>query len=81
MSSRFVHWISATLLGHVCLFELAFALPLFLLLAALNFSLDLYTVRWALRAALIWAGLGVVAALLVWRAVSLPNLRRRAPER
>lgn len=74
---KFLKWASTSLLGHLIVFEVIFSLPMFLLLSALNYSLDIFTVGWARYAAIVWASLGGVGAALVWCTVSLPAIKRR----
>jgi hypothetical protein len=64
---KFLKWASTSLLGHIVVFEGIFSLPMFLLLSALNYSLDIFTVGWARYAAIVWASLGAVGAILVGR--------------
>jgi thiosulfate reductase cytochrome b subunit len=75
-NSRVRDWLGNTLAGHVVLVELAFSLPIFLSITAINFALDILTPASLLHSALAWFLLGLLAGLLIWRTVTAPHLRR-----
>jgi len=69
----------ATLVGHVLLVELLFALPLFLLMCGVNHLLGILTPTSLRHAALVWALMGAFGGAIVWRVVTLPLERSEHP--
>jgi hypothetical protein len=73
-------WVGNSLVGHIALVELIFALPIFLLMSLVNLSLGLLTPATAVRSAATWFLLGLLGATAIWYSVTAPQ-RRRERER
>jgi len=74
---RLFKWASSSLLGHLFLFQLLWAVPMFTLGWYLNYSEGTLTWAWAPHVAFYSALGGVTMALLIWYTISLPLINRQ----
>jgi hypothetical protein len=75
--NRFFKWSSSSLIGHLAIFQLLCALPLFIWSLATMKSEGTLTMGSVLRMALVCSTLVAVAAALFWYSVSSPLIKSR----
>ena len=68
---------SSSLLGNIILWEVGFALPLFLAFVLKSNSEGTLTFEWTIHLAIVWSILGVLAATTFWYFVALPLKKGR----
>jgi hypothetical protein len=66
-----------TLPAHIVLFEVVYALPLFLFFAVQSYGQGTLTLGGALYLLVLWATGGAVVATAFWFTFSLPLIKRR----
>jgi hypothetical protein len=67
---KFAKWASSSLVGHIVLFQICGALPMFILFMYLNYSEDTLTLSWAIWIAFVAECFGIFMALLMWFTLS-----------
>lgn len=68
---------TSSLIGYIAVWEVIFALPLFLVFLFQSYSDGTLTVEWTIYLALLWAALGAAGGTFFWYLVSLPLIRGR----
>lgn len=77
LKDGFLKWCSFSLLGHIVLFELAIAIPVFLGLSLLLAYLGTMTLRGELYTLTACVLGGATVGLLTWFAVTRPLIKRK----
>jgi len=77
----FGKWVSRSLLGHIVFCQLFCSIPAFVVLVPLNVEDGTLTAAWLARLATVWCIAGLVLALVVWYAFTLPIMKRRGRTR
>jgi ABC-type transport system involved in cytochrome c biogenesis permease component len=72
----FMKWVSASLIGHVVLLELIYAIPFMFTFIVLNYSQGTLTAAWAAYIVIGSVALGAIGAVFIWFTITLPRIRR-----
>jgi peptidoglycan/LPS O-acetylase OafA/YrhL len=75
--SKFRKWASTSLIGHIALLQLIFALPFYLIFLRRIYLQGGLTVGWGLYMACVVTAASVVSATLIWYTVSRPLIEGR----
>lgn len=75
--NKFFKWGSSSLSGHLVLFEVTCATPLFIFALGTMYSEGTLTVVRALYMAIVCSALVAIGAALFWYTFSLPLIKRR----
>jgi hypothetical protein len=75
--SKFIAWASTSLIGHVALFEIAFGIPIAVLMIFLNYTEGTLTIGWAFWIVGSCAAISILLAVAIWTTLTLPRIKRK----
>jgi hypothetical protein len=73
----FWQWAGTSLVGHLALYQMAFAVPIAATFLYLNYSDGTLTATWAVRIVVVSCVVGALVAASIWYTITSPLLKRR----